>query len=232
MAGDFENQVVMITGANGALGTSVAQRFYDAGANLALVVRRPETVEGLVPDRALVVEADVTEKASMQAAVDQIGAHYGRIDALVHTVGGYGGGKAVHEVDIDLWDKMMKLNAKGVYVAAGTVANYMLQQNTPGSIVVVLARHAFEGQKNHSAYGASKAAAQRIVQSMAKELADRQIRVNAVVPGTIDTSANRRDMPNADFSKWVSPVQIADVIMYLCSDAAQPINGDSITVYG
>ena len=94
MAGDFENQVVMITGANGALGTSVAQRFYDAGANLALVVRRPETVEGLVPDRALVVEADVTEKASMQAAVDQIGAHYGRIDALVHTVGGYGGGKA------------------------------------------------------------------------------------------------------------------------------------------
>ena len=140
--------------------------------------------------------------------------------------------RPVHEVDIDLWDKMMKLNAKGVYVAAGTVANYMLQQNTPGSIVVVLARHAFEGQKNHSAYGASKAAAQRIVQSMAKELADRQIRVNAVVPGTIDTSANRRDMPNADFSKWVSPVQIADVIMYLCSDAAQPINGDSITVYG
>lgn len=232
MAGEFENKVVMITGANGGLGTSVVQRFDEAGASLALVVRRAADADGIAPDRALVVEADVTDKTSVQAAVDQVAAHYGRIDALVHTVGGYGGGKAVHEVDLDLWDRMMTLNARSVYITAGTVANYMLQQNTPGSIVVVLARHAFEGQKNHSAYGASKAAAQRIIQSMAKELIDRQVRVNGVVPGTIDTPANRRDMPNADFSKWVSPVQIADVIVYLCSDAAQPISGDSITVYG
>ncbi len=232
MAGEFDGKVVMITGANGNLGEAVVRRFYDAGASLALVARSAEDAQKLAPDRVFGVGADVTDKASVQAAVDAIAAHYGRIDTLVHTVGGYAGGKAVHELDLDMWDKMMALNAKSVFVTAGTVASYMLSQHTSGSVVVVLAKHALEGQKNHAAYGASKAAAQRIVQSMAKELLDQGIRVNGVVPGTIDTPANRTSMPNADYSKWVSPEQIADVILFLASDAASPISGDSITVYG
>ncbi|HLV34055.1 MAG TPA: SDR family NAD(P)-dependent oxidoreductase [Spirillospora sp.] len=232
MPGEWDGKVVMITGANGGLGSAVVRRFHAVGASLALVARRADDAKNLVPDRAFAVGADVTDKTSVQAAVNQIAAHYGRIDALVHTVGGYGGGKAVHEVDLDLWDRMMTLNARSVYITAGTVANYMLEQNIAGSIVVVLARHALEGAKNHSAYGASKAAAQRIVQSMAKELLDRGIRVNGVMPGTIDTEANRRDMPNADFSKWVRPEEIADVMLFLCSDQSKPISGDSIAVYG
>ena len=231
MPGQWDNKVVMITGANGGLGRSVVQRFYDAGASLALVARSAEDASGIVPDRAFGVGADVSDKASVQAAVDQIAAQYGRIDALVHTVGGYASSKAT-DVDVDIWDKMMTLNAKTAFVTAGTVANYMVQQNLPGSIVIVLAKHALEGQRNHAAYGASKAAAQRVVQGLAKEMLDHQIRVNGVVPGTIDTPANRKDMPNADFSKWVTAEQIADVILYLCSDQATPISGDSITVYG
>jgi 3-oxoacyl-[acyl-carrier protein] reductase len=231
MPGEWNSKVVMITGANGGLGRGVVQRFYEAGASLALVARSAEDANNILPGHAFGVGADVSDKASVQNAVEQIAAYYGRIDALVHTVGGYAFGKAT-DVDVDLWDKMMTLNAKTAFVTAGTVANYMVQNNLPGSIVIVLAKHALEGQKNHAAYGASKAAAQRVVQSLAKELLDHQIRVNGVVPGTIDTPANRRDMPNADFSKWVTAEQIADVILFLCSDQAKPISGDSITVYG
>lgn len=232
MPGEFEGKVVMITGAAGNLGEAVVRRFYDAGADLALVARTADDAQKLAPDRVFGVGADVTDQASVQAAVDAIAAHFGHIDVLVHTVGGYAGGKAVHELDLDMWDRMMTLNAKSVFISAGTVASVMLSHNTPGSIVVVLAKHALEGQKNHAAYGASKAAAQRVVQSMAKELIDKGIRVNGVVPGTIDTPANRASMPNADYSKWVSPEQVADVILFLASDSASPISGDSITVYG
>jgi NAD(P)-dependent dehydrogenase (short-subunit alcohol dehydrogenase family) len=168
----------------------------------------------------------------MQAAVAQIAAHYGRIDALAHTVGGFGGGQAVHGVDLDIWNRMMTLNATSLYITAGTVANTMLQSGNGGSIVAVLARHALEGQKNHAAYGASKAAAQRIIQSMAKELLAHGINVNGVIPGTIDTPANRDSMPNANFDQWVQPEAIAAAILFLCSPHAASISGDSLAVYG
>jgi NAD(P)-dependent dehydrogenase (short-subunit alcohol dehydrogenase family) len=233
MTGEFEGKIVMVTGANGGLGRAVAQRFYEAGASLALIERQASPLPaGGDAEKWLSVSADVTDKASVQAAVDQIVAHFGRIDVLVHTVGGYAAGKAVHEVDLDIWDRMMRLNALSAYITAGTVAAHMIQQQVHGKIVVVLARHAFEGQRNHSAYAASKAATQRIIESMAKELADHFITVNGVVPGTIDTPANRADMPNANFEKWVKPEEIADVILFLSSPRSSATSGDSITVYG
>jgi len=126
----------------------------------------------------------------------------------------------------------MALNARSVYVTCGAAARHMVERGTAGSIVVVLARAALKGAKNQAAYTASKAAAQRVVESMAAELLDYGIRVNAVMPSTIDTPANRASMPNADFSRWVPPAQIADVIFFLASAAAAPISGDSIAVYG
>jgi NAD(P)-dependent dehydrogenase (short-subunit alcohol dehydrogenase family) len=233
MTGEFAGQVVMITGATGGLGQGVVRQFDQAGASLALIDRHPAEALSLVSDRqrALAVSADVTDRTSVQAAVEQIVARFGRIDALVHTVGGYASGKTT-DVDLDIWEHMMNLNARSVFVTAGTVAAYMVRSGRPGAIVVVLARHAFEGQKNHAAYGASKAAAQRVVQSLAKEVLDYGVRVNAVVPGTIDTAANRAAMPNADFSKWVAPATIADAILFLCSERSASISGDSLTVYG
>ncbi|MBZ0299372.1 MAG: SDR family NAD(P)-dependent oxidoreductase [Anaerolineae bacterium] len=230
MSGEMTGKVVMITGATGGLGSGVVQRFREAGASLALVARSAEEASALVSG-AFGVGADVTDPASVQAAVDQIAAHYGRIDALVHTVGGYASSKTT-DVDLAVWDKMMNLNARSVLVTAGTVANFMLKQQMSGSIVVVLARNALDGTKNHAAYSASKAAAQRILQSLSKELIDQGIRVNGVIPGTIDTPANRESTPNADFSRWVTPAQIAEVILFLTSEASSPINGDSLTVYG
>ena len=239
MPTEFDGKVVMVTGASGGLGRAVVRRFYEAGASLALVERRKNAAAEAMPadmtiddSRWFTVTGDVCDKDNMAAAVAQIGAHYGRIDALAHTVGGYTGGQAVHDVDLDVWHRMLTLNATSVYITAGTVAGYMLQHNIQGHMVAVLARHAHEGQKNHAAYGASKAAAQRILQSMAKELLEHGINVNGVIPGTIDTPANRASMPNADFDKWVQPEAIADAILFLCSPRASHISGDSLAVYG
>lgn len=232
MAGEFAGKVVMITGANGNLGSAVRQRFAEAGARLALVERSkggetPEATETL-----LTVSADVTDPTSMDAAVAQIAAHFGQIDVLVHTVGGYAAGKPAHETGLDVWDKMMTLNARSVYVTCASVARQMVEKGVHGRIVVVLAKAALKGSSNHAAYTASKAAAQRVVESMAAELLDRGITVNGVMPSTIDTPANRQAMPNADFSKWVTPEQIADGIAFLASEKASAISGDSLPIYG
>jgi NAD(P)-dependent dehydrogenase (short-subunit alcohol dehydrogenase family) len=239
MTGELQGKVVMITGAAGGLGRGVVERCHAAGANLALIERQKSDMDRCLDtmsdtiDRTmcLSIEADVTDKTSVQNAVVTAVAHFGRLDALVHTVGGYASSPA-QDVDLDVWDKMMTLNARSVFVTAGTVAHYMVENGISGSIVVVLARHAYEGQKNHAAYGASKAAAQRIMQSLSKELLEHNIRVNGVVPGTIDTPANREAMPNADFSTWVQPTQIGDVIVFLTSDQASVISGESVAVYG
>lgn len=225
----MQNKVILISGANGGLGQGVVEYFRGMGARLALIERRAETSASA---DQIVLSADVTDPASMQAAIEQVAGHFGRIDGYVHTVGGYAAGLPVHALDLDAWDKMMLLNARSVYVAAGSVARYMVTAQIPGSIVVVLARAALKGGKNMAAYSASKAAAQRIIESMAAELGEHGVRVNAVLPGTIDTDANRAAMPNADFSKWVQPAQIAAAVAFLISDAASATSGDSLTVYG
>lgn len=233
MAGAFDGKVVMITGANGNLGSAVAQHFGAAGASLALVVRRKGDSDDCAGfENCLTLEADVTDPDSVQQAVAGFVEHFGKIDMLVHTVGGYGGGKAVHDLDLAQWDKLMTLNARSFFVTGGTVAHQMLEAGQGGQIVVVLARHALEGRAKHAAYGAAKAATERVMQSMAKELLPQQIRVNAVVPGTIDTPQNRADMPNADFDTWVNPESIAAAIGFLCSPAAASISGASLPVYG
>ena len=232
MAGEFAGKVVMITGASGNLGSAAAERFGSAGAKLALVERSKGGETPPATDMRLNVSADVTDPASVDAAVAQIVAHFGRIDVLIHTVGGYAAGKPVHEAGIEVWDKMMNLNARSVYVTCGSVARHMVEKGIKGRIVVVLARAALKGSTNHAAYTASKAAAHRVVESMAAELLNNGITVNAVLPSTIDTPPNRQSMPNADFSKWVTPEQVADVMAFLASDSAAPVSGDSIQVYG
>lgn len=231
-------RVVMITGAAGGLGMAVVERFHEAGFRLALVERQKQHMDEVLgrlrveAADCLTVGADATDPASMDAAVEAIVGHYGRIDVLAHTVGGYAAGQPAHESGLDVWDKMMTLNARAVYVTCGAVARHMVARVGGGRIVVVLARAALKGSKNHAAYTASKAAAQRVVESMAAELLDTGITVNAVMPSTIDTPANREAMPNADFSKWVKPAEIAEAILFLASDAASATSGESLAVYG
>jgi NAD(P)-dependent dehydrogenase (short-subunit alcohol dehydrogenase family) len=231
MAGEFAGKVVMITGAGGNVGQAVAARFAQGGASLALVGRTGGELEAIAAQSGgLAVVADVTDPASVGAGIEAIVAKYGRVDVLAHTVGGYTAGTPVHEGILDAWDKMMTLNARSVLVTAGGVAKHMVEQGVAGRIVVVLARAAYKGASNHAAYTASKAAAQRIIESMAAELGGKGITVNAVAPSVIDTPPNRNAMPNADFSKWVQPAELAAAIAFLALESSGAINGETLDV--
>jgi len=154
----------------------------------------------------------------------------GPVQALVHTVGGYAAGQPVHAGRMDVFDKMMALNTRVLYLVCGKVAAHMLEHGIPGSISMILARGARQGTKNHAAYAASKAAGARIMESMAAELRDKHIRVNGISPSVVDTPPNREAMPNADFDAWVKPAQIGDLAVFLASDASAAITGTEIVI--
>ncbi len=231
----FEGKVVLVTGATGNLGQVVARQFAAQGAKLALVARSADDLKalaGTLTVETMTEAADLGDPASVDALVGRVEARFGGIDVLAHTVGGYAAGKPVHESDVSVLEKVIALNVRPVYVTAGRVAKSMVERGAGGKIVVVLAKSGLKGSAKNAAYTASKAAAQRIVESMALELRDLGINVNAVLPSTIDSPANRADMPNADPAKWVTPEDVADAILFLASDAAARINGASLEVFG
>lgn len=233
MAGEFDGKVVMVTGANGNIGQVVARRFGEAGATLVLVGRKEHEIAPLVDELGgMTGVADVTDEGSVDTVVKAVEARYGRIDVLAHTVGGFASGQPVHESGLDLWNKMMALNGQSVYVTCGRVARHMVEAGVQGRIIAILSKNAYKGTAKSGAYSAAKAAAQRILESMAAELKGYNITVNGVVPSTIDTPQNRADMPNADFSKWVQPEEIADAILFLASERAKSISGVSLDIFG
>ena len=190
------------------------------------------SLDSYEPNDTIAAAANLGDPESVDAMVRQVEARYGQIHILAHTVGGFTSGTPVHETPLDVWERMFALNVRPVHVVCGRVAQHMLQNAVPGKIVVVLARASLAGAANSAAYTASKAAAQRIMQSMALELRDRGINVNGVLPSIIDTPPNREGMPQADFSKWVTPDDVAKSIAYLASDDARSLHGVSLEVYG
>lgn len=238
MAGQFTGKVVMVTGAGGNLGRAVIAKFAAEGTKLALVDRSPDKLTPYLDDlkvskrRYVIAPADLSDEAQVDKLVSKLEKRFGHIDVLAHTVGGFTAGTPVYETGLDVWDKMMNLNARPVFVVGRRVARHMVEKGVKGSIIFVLARAAYKGAAKQGAYTASKAAAQRVMESMALELRDLGIHVNAVLPGTIDTPQNRQDFPKADFSKWVQPEQIADAIVYLASDKASALFSVNLEVYG
>jgi NAD(P)-dependent dehydrogenase (short-subunit alcohol dehydrogenase family) len=236
MTGQFAGKTVLITGAAGNVGRAVVQKFAAEGAQLVLVDSKQEYLDSMLKEAniqnpVLSVTGDLGKPEDTDTVVKAAAAKFGTIDILAHIAGGFAAGQPVHESPLSVFEKMMYLNAQLTYVVGGRVAKHMVEKGVAGSIICVLARSALKGAKNSGAYTASKAAAQRIMESMALELRDNNIRVNGIMPSIIDTPANRKDMPNADFSKWVTTAQVADVIAFLASDAASSISGDSIEVY-
>lgn len=237
MAGRFRNKVLMITGAAGGVGRGVVEKFHTEGARLVLIDRQRASCEALVSDLGiaaadcLILGGDLGQVEAMDRIVSEVEAKFGQIDGLAHIAGGFGMGEPVHAVNIDVFEKMMYINARLTYVTCGRVAKHMVDRGVKGSIVTVLAKAGLSGGKNMAAYVASKAAAERIVQSMALELREHDIRVNGIMPSIVDTPTNRKDMPNADFGRWVTPAQIADTIAYLLSDDASAVSGASVPVY-
>jgi len=234
--GELVRRVVMVTGAGGNLGAAVATAFAAQGARLALMDRDTGRLEdarrelGLEAD-TLLLSADLLSAQSTAAAVDTAIARLGRIDVLAHIAGSFTMGPPLHETPEADWDLMMGLNARSVLHTCRAVVPPMLRQGG-GRIVNVAARAALEGKARMGPYCASKAAVITLTETLAAEHRDHGINANCILPGTIDTPQNRASMPDADFSRWVPPAALADVVVFLASDAARAINGAAIPVYG
>ena len=234
---DFSNRVVIVAGAAGNLGSAVAAAFHASGAHLVLVDRKPDRLAGLFPelynspDHMFAAPVDLTDEDAAQTIVAEALERFGRIDVLVNAVGGWRGGKPVHETSLDMLDFLFNLNTRTVFIASRAVIPSMLDRGS-GKIVNVAARAGLKGTARNGAYSASKSAVVRLTEAMAAELKNEGINVNCVLPGTIDTPDNRQSMPKADHSRWVPPEAIADVILFLASDAALAVNGAAVPVYG
>ena len=233
---DFHDQVVVVTGAAGNLGQAAAGAFAAAGARLVLIDQSAELLEERFPELAasgehLFTAVDLIDSNTVEALGYELIQQVGQVDVLVNIAGGFRSGSPVHETAPELWNFLMDLNARTVFNMARAIVPHMLRQKR-GKVINIAARAALAGTKNQGAYVASKSAVMRLTESMAAELKGHGINVNCILPGTIDTPENRRAMPNAAHEKWVPPAAIADVILFLASDAARAMHGASIPVYG
>jgi NAD(P)-dependent dehydrogenase (short-subunit alcohol dehydrogenase family) len=233
---EFEGKVVMVTGAAGNLGAAVAARFAALGARLALLDHSAErlgrTRDDLdLPSPTLLLPTDLTSTDSVASAADRTVAQLGRVDVLANIAGGFTMGPALHETDDEDWDLMMQLNVRSVFNTCRAIVPHMLRQGG-GRIINVSARAALEGKARMGPYCASKAAVLTLTESLAAEHKLAGINVNCILPGTIDTPQNRAAMPDADFSRWVPPAALADVIVFLSSEASRAVTGAAIPVYG
>src|SRR5690242_14350681 len=224
----MKEKVIVITGALGALGAVVTETAVARGARVAGIDHAPSQ-NAATPERIELGGVDLSDAAQAKKAIDAVAAHFGRIDALVNIAGGFTY-ETVAEGDIKSWQRMYALN---VLTALNTsrAAIPHLQASSAGRIVNTGAMGALQAGAGMGPYAASKAGVHRLTETLAAELKGK-ITVNAVLPSTIDTSANRASMPKADFSKWVTPQELAEVILFLASDAASGVTGALIPVVG
>jgi NAD(P)-dependent dehydrogenase (short-subunit alcohol dehydrogenase family) len=226
----FSGRTVLVAGGTGGLGRAVTHGFLEEDADVIVTYRKREEFDALgrMPKLTGYV-TDVTDERSVQELVDRILASHGALDVLVNAVGGYAGGVKFWEADATVFDRMVALNLRSEYVLCRSIVPVMLRQKH-GSIVNVAAQAALDHPGGAAAYVASKAAAVGMLGSLAADLKNTGVRANSILPGIIDTEANRKAMPGADFAKWVKPEQIARVVLFLCSDSAAVINGAAIPV--
>jgi NAD(P)-dependent dehydrogenase (short-subunit alcohol dehydrogenase family) len=217
----FRNKVVLVAGGTGGLGRAVSLAFLSERANVVVTYMRAEefqALEGIAGVGGLRLvghSVDVTDEAAVAKLVEDIVAEHGRLDAMVNTVGGYAGA----------------LNLRAGYALARAAIAPMLKQKA-GAIVNVGAKAAFDHAAGASAYAASKAAALAMIDCLAADVKGTGVRVNTILPSIIDTAANRKAMPDANFAVWPKPEDIAKVILFLCSDDARVIHGAAIPVDG
>ena len=221
---EFEGKTVLVTGAAGALGRAVVDHFAGEGAKIAqLDVIKLHDHFSATPD--------LTDADACINAVQAVSQELGSIDILANIAGGFAMGEAVHETSAETWDFLMGLNAHSVLNMARAVVPVMLGQGG-GRIINIGAGAGQQGMAQMGAYSASKSVVIRLTEAMADELKHQGINVNCILPSIIDTERNRADMPDADFSAWVTPAAMAKVVAFLASEAATPIHGAALPVSG
>jgi NAD(P)-dependent dehydrogenase (short-subunit alcohol dehydrogenase family) len=236
---DLDGKVALVTGASGALGSAVVAALAGAGATLALTDRNPEKLRAAHGSSGAWMRAcDLADGAAVVSLVDAAAAELGRLDLLVNCHGVYRGGTPLHETPLSEWDALMDANARSVFHTCRAAVPHLLRAASGGAsgaggrIVNVAARAALAGSAGSALYTAAKSAVVRLTESLAAELREHGVGVNCVLPGTLDTAANRASRPGAESSRWVSPEAIAAVILFLCSPGAAAMHGAAIPVYG
>ena len=219
-----------MTGANGGLGTFVTRAFLAAGATV--VGTSPRIQQSAFPDpNFTALPADISSLATARVLVQQLISRVGRLDVLAHTVGGFAGGSPVAETDDATFQRMLDMNLNATFHILRAALPALLESRG-GRIVAIGSRQALEPGRNVGAYSASKAAMVSLIQTVALEHKDAGLRANVILPGTMDTPANRQAMPNADFSRWVQPSSVASLMVWLAGDGGRDVNGAAIPVYG
>jgi len=224
----MDGKVIVVTGALGALGKVVAEVALARGDRVAGVDYGTSQIAA-TPDRIEFGGVDLSDAAQAQKAIDAVASHFGRLDALVNIAGGFAY-ETVAEGDPKTWQRMYALNVLTALNASRSAIPH-LTASASARIVNVGAMGALQAGSGMGAYAASKAGVHRLTEALAAEWKGK-ITVNAVLPSTIDTAANRASMPKADFGKWVTPQELADVILFLVSDAASAVTGALLPVSG
>jgi len=237
MDAQFSGKMVLVCGGTGALGRAVSLAFLEQGAEVVVTYRQPRELDELkrvAEANASSVhgdQVDVTDEAAMKRFVQAVVAEHGPLDVVVNTVGAFAGGAKLWEEDARLFEQMLAANLRSGYAISRAVVPEMLRQKR-GVFINIASRAAVDHAAGIASYAASKAAAVALMDSLAAELKGTGVRVNSVLPSIIDTEANRRAMPKADFAQWPKPEEIARVILFLASDDGELIHGASIPVYG
>jgi NAD(P)-dependent dehydrogenase (short-subunit alcohol dehydrogenase family) len=226
----MKGKVVLVTGANGGLGTYVTQAFLDAGATVVGTSRQIEQGEFNQPTFKA-IRATISTLQAAKMVVEQVVKQFGKLDVLAHTIGGFAGGGSVADTDDETFQNMLELNLNSVFHIL-RAALPPLRQTGAGRIIAIGSRAAVSPGPGVGAYSASKAAMVSLLTTVAMENKDAGVTANVILPGTMDTPANRKSMPNADFSKWVRPATIATLMTWLAGEGGKDVNGAVIPVYG
>src|ERR1041385_3555920 len=236
MPNQFTGKVALITGGTGGLGRAVTLAFLHEGASvIATYIKKDEADalrDAVGPNARLeLLPLDATNEDDCRTLVDGITARYGQIDILVNTIGGYAAGKPMWETETQTFQLMLTLNLRTGHNLAKAAVPAMLRRKS-GAIVNIAAKAAFDHAAGAGAYAVLKNSALALFDCLAQDLKGTGVRANSILPSIIDTGPNRKAMPNADFSKWPKPEEIAQVILFLCSDRAKVVHGAAIPVYG
>ncbi len=226
----MQGKIALVTGADGGLGTYVTQALLDAGATVVGVSRKIQQSD-FNSAAFTALPADITSAAGAQSMVESVMARFGRLDIVAHTVGGFSGGQSVAETDDATFRRMFDLNLNAAFHLLRAVLPDM-RKTGGGRIIAIGSRAAVEPAPGIGVYSASKAAMVSLIRTVALENKDAGITANVLLPGTIDTPANRKAIANADVSKWVQPANIASLVVWLAADAGKDVNGAVIPVYG
>ena len=234
----MKSRVVLVTGATGVLGQAVARAVVAAGARVILTARREEPLAALVAELASGDEgrvwarpADLTDAAQVKSLVQEIAQHWKGVDVLLNTTGGWQGGQRLADVTDEEWYAMLQLNLGSAFLINRAVLPYMVNMQW-GRIVNIGSSAAVKPGARSAAYNVSKAAVVALTASIAADYRRSGVAANVIMPSIIDTPSNRAQMPDADRSRWVRPEEIAQLMLFLCSEEGGSLNGAAIPVYG